>query len=816
MSTRKGKNSKNSSGRKENKHKNLHPHQVWEFRPKLQNQAVVLNSTLDLYTIDYYEVMVDDVRNLITQLIRNHGFNDGSKRYKVISNFTFALIEGREPENPGWLATSEVYRAPSQLGKNFTQLIADYFQVDDPDIQARYYQVINTTLNIVRMVEGLTDDDILSITEKSTTIDQDLLEGFDNFVCQNLEKFKYGEYIPNLFDIRFNIKKNGPNGIPKVESAIKEAIFLKDSRLFNPFRIVCEELNAPYLVSYISLLYDKFSETEDEYASETTANRNRIKREETHLRVLASVPDKGFKTRLVAIVDFWTQLILEPFRSHVQFVVKSKFNKFDFRLDQDLGVAKMVEFQQRCLDCEVIEYKGNLVTLDAKHLKFYDITSWTDRFHRDLQKIVVKNLFTPRFAEAWAQLVVHCPWYHPKSRRILKYGQGQGMGTNGSFDIATLSDHLLIKYVDSNDYDGLIHHIGGYGKVGDDLWIYDPENKIPEIYEKINLPINFTKSKSFCEIGSVAEFCSRTFLNTTDVSRISPNIISKSKNFHYIPILLGLCSSRGIQLNASSFQTLSNITREDGVSYLDKLQEWLASYLVLAQVEHGSMWDSLSVDYLSAGGWLKSDIVKNVIDDAKLNCRLRIGYSLVTILENKEVLQDKLFETVDAMDDYGDEVIQLCDPGVNLFDPGNPMYGFSCELVNDDILTPKQIVVFGRYKDQRSAIHDQLIELTEELASAEDPEDIYTYSLELAKLASKSCYDEGNLNYEHDLIVGQQFKIVKVLRRMSEDFQILYDVSAAQLRSLLQDLEYDEIAERWEGYMPELQTCPKPPSEEVE
>jgi hypothetical protein len=49
--------------------------------------------------------MVDDVRNLITELIRNHGFTDGSRRYNVIKNYIISLIEFRKPENPEWLTT---------------------------------------------------------------------------------------------------------------------------------------------------------------------------------------------------------------------------------------------------------------------------------------------------------------------------------------------------------------------------------------------------------------------------------------------------------------------------------------------------------------------------------------------------------------------------------------------------------------------------------------------------------------------------------------------------------------------------------------
>jgi hypothetical protein len=746
--------------------------------------------------------MVNDVRDLITRLVQNHGFNDGPARYKTIQNYTISLIEGRNPENPGWLATSDSHRVPSQLGENFTQLIAHYFECKEESLIPKYYQVILTTLNIVRMVEGLVDADIESITAKSKPIDQELLNDFEDYVFKTLVDIKPIDSDINLFNIRFNLNRNGPNGIPKIESATQEAVALFDSVLIHPFRIICQELNCQYLYDYLTSLVNSVNK-EDLSNSNLQSNDQQT----THLRTLARIPDKGFKTRMVAIVDFWSQLILEPIRAHVQRVIEIKFGKTDFRKDQDLGVSQMVKFQQRCLDRDEIRFNDNIVKLDAKHLYFYDISSWTDRFHRDLQKIVMRKLFSPRLAEAWGQLTVHCNWYYPKLNRTLKYGQGQGMGTNGSFDIATLTDHLYINYIlDQSNYKGLFPNNECYGKVGDDLWIYDPDGLIPKFYEKINLPINLSKSKQFVCGNSFAEFCARTFFNATDVSRISPNVISKSKDFRYIPLLLGICSSRGIQLDATSFETLQRKLKGSEVSYLDKLQDWLISYLLISLYEPSSQWKSLDLDYLTAGNWLTSELITEFIKDTKLQCRLLIGYSIITILENKEDLEDKLFDLVDAMDEYSDEITQLCNSDANLFDISNPYYAIALESCQTDILSPKQVIVFGRYVDQRVSIQEKVVDLTSELRFIEDPLDIYKYSKELASLAQKSCYDQGNINYNVDRVIGTQYKILKVLNSFNEDYTILEGIDPQQLRSLWQDLPYDELAEKWEGFMPMLST----------
>jgi hypothetical protein len=654
------------------------------------------------------------------------------------------------------------------------------------------------------MVEGLVEADLESVIQKAKPIDQVILDEFSDYVKESLENIKYTGNNVNLFNIRFNLKKNGPNGVPKIESSIQEAHELLNSKLARPFRIVCKELNCEYLYEYLELVTSKTS------CEPINSNLQPESEQSVRLRVLASIPDKGFKTRLVAIVDFWTQLVLEPFRSFVQDVIEIKFGNTDFRKNQDLGVAKMVEFQQQCLEGYEITKNGKTIKLDAKHLKCYDISSWTDNLHRDLQKIVVRELFSPKLAEAWAQLVVHCDWYYPKLHHTIKYGKGQGMGTNGSFDIATLTDHLFINYVidKKTSYKGIFPNNQCYGKVGDDLWIYDPENQIPIFYEKIYLPINYSKSKVFVEGNSFTEFCSRTFFNAEDVSRISPNIISKSKDFRYIPILLGLCSSRGIQLDASSFETLNRKVKGSEETYLHKLQDWLVGYLIIGQYEQSSYWSKLDFNYLETGNWVIGDLVRGLYQDPKLLSRLMIAHSIVTITENYEAVQDKIFEIVDAMDDFGDEVIQLEEPDSNLFDPGNPKFALITSSLEVEYLTPKQVIVLGRYVDQRRLLNHDLIEANDLAANAQTPKDVYEFGKRLLEVSHKSCYDEGNIRYDTNRILGIQYSIVKTLKRLDENYTVLTGLQSKQLRSLWQDLPYDEIAADWEGYFPDLQVDP--------
>jgi hypothetical protein len=344
-----------------------------------------------------------------------------------------------------------------------------------------------------------------------------------------------------------------------------------------------------------------------------------------------------------------------------------------------------------------------------------------------------------------------------------------------------------------------------YGKVGDDLWIYDPENLIPETYLKINLPINFSKSKTFCKAGSIAEFCSRTFWNGVDVSRISPKVINRSNDFRYIPILLGLCANRGVQLDASSFTYLQNNLRDTEETYFDKLQDWILSILVTGKFEQSSYFSKLSLEYLEKGGWLCGSRVISVLSNPTLLTRLLIAHSVIRLVQVTEKIENLLYENVEAMEQFGDEVTSLSEEGTNLFLSPELHEATRTAMTcckTDSVLLPKQIIIFGRYSDQRRLVQNDLYQADFLMMDIDKPQDILGYALALEDIVAKSSYDEGNINYDLKKVYSTQFSIVKTLERLNEDFTTLSLDSSTQIRSVLQDIQYDRINSDWSSEIP--------------
>lgn len=761
-------------------------HTLWKFPGKCDYESKILHSIYPGFTISEYSAMVRDLIQLIELLIRSHGFTVGSQKFGEIKNFTISLIEGRDPENPGWLATSDKHRVPTRLGKNINKLVIRFLVSKDKN--PKMYQSILTLLNVSRKVKGLSDPNLNSVIEKPSKINEKLLVDFDTYVTNQLRAYKFEPRPINLSLVSPSIKKKGPNGIPKVESAYMEAVALRNHLLWRPFKNLCSYLGQEYLVDYLNVLTGATESGSPDDAGPTK------------LRLLVPIPDSGFKTRIVAISDFWTQLILEPVREHVIKVTDELYGPFNFRMNQDKGVTKMVELQQRCMANEVVG--GH--KLEISNLGFLDASTWTDRFHRDLQKITMKHLFSSATSEAWSQLVVHCEWYYKPYDRTIKYGQGQGMGTNGSFDIATLTDHLYINFIIDNDETLSALKSSGvplYGKVGDDLFTYKYQLFL-KAYEDINLPINISKSKVPCALGSVAEFCARTFINGEDVSRISPNIISKATDFKYLPTLIGLCHNRGISINASLFPSLS-LTTKDGVRYLDKLQPWLLCLYVLNDTEENSDHENFNVEQMIEEGWFVNEQYKEFIYDRAARSRLLLGHSFVNLASYMQNLKGKIIDQVGGKKFYGSEITNYLYNSYNFYDLKceSTQYLLSEVFTEQDCLTPKQLIVLERFRTHHSLIRDDFYDVIS--SQPANMREIHDNIREVSRICHRSCYDGGALNYDSVKKNNILTSMTKTLERFDSSLKQL-SLDEHMLKYVYTYIDMDQFPDEYEEFLPEL------------
>jgi hypothetical protein len=278
-------------------------------------------------------------------------------------------------------------------------------------------------------------------------------------------------------------------------------------------------------------------------------------------------------------------------------------------------------------------------------------------------------------------------------------------------------------------------------------------------------------------------------------------------------MLLALCAERGIQLDSLSFESLNRKVRNSEETYLDKLQDWLISLLVIGKYEQSSYYSTLTLDYLEAGNWLVSNRLRDFLIDHQLSARLMICHSIMKIAKSKEDIKNKIFENTFAMDEWGDEITSLCYEGVNLFNPSSEEYITTLsEVKTQSALTPKQIIILGRYVDQRRLVRDELDKIETESWSISNPEDILRFANGLEEIATKSSYDDGRLNYDSKKVITTQFEIVEILNRSNEDLTIFTLRDSNDLRTVLQELQYDRLNSKWGGILPMLDI--EPPASE--
>jgi hypothetical protein len=157
------------------------------------------------------------------------------------------------------------------------------------------------------------------------------------------------------------------------------------------------------------------------------------------------------------------------------------------------------------------------------------------------------------------------------------------------------------------------------------------------------------------------------------------------------------------------------------------------------------------------------------------------------------------------MEQFGDEVTSLSEEGTNLFLSPELHEATRTAMTccnTDSVLLPKQIIVFGRYSDQRRLVQNDLYQADFLMMDIDKPQDILGYALALEDIVAKSSYDEGNINYDLKKVYSTQFSIVKTLERLNEDFTTLSLDSSTQIRSVLQDIQYDRVNSDWSSEIP--------------
>jgi hypothetical protein len=267
---------------------------------------------------------------------------------------------------------------------------------------------ILTLMSIYRTIKAWKNPDLSTITNSYTGLDFNNLD-FDIFI----NKYFVDNNI-KVIDLKWSREKHyysmkaGPNG-RATWMAVLDAISLSDQNLEDIKMLSIDlwlEVNQWRTFDKGIFQYLKFK-PEDTFKQLS--------------RKISIVKDPGGKSRLIAIIDYWSQNIMKEIHNSV------------------FQILKTIETDKTFTQDPHVDFEGPYYS--------FDLSAATDRFPLTLQKRVVRALLgSTEKSEAWARILTNQEFYVPWENKFVKYEVGQPMGAYSSWAVFALTHHIIVQY----------------------------------------------------------------------------------------------------------------------------------------------------------------------------------------------------------------------------------------------------------------------------------------------------------------------------------------------------------------------------------
>jgi hypothetical protein len=219
---------------------------------------------------------------------------------------------------------------------------------------------------------------------------------------------------------------------------------------------------------------------------------------EKYSRKLSYFSDKEGKTRVIAILDYWSQTALKPLHDALMGILKNIPSDFTFNQD---------------------DFQSSLPSTGPYYC--YDLSAATDRMPVDFQVSVLSNLIGIDHALAWKRLLVGEAFVNKDCPEPIYYRAGQPMGAYSSWAAMALSHHVMVQLSAINARvvkPG--HYFPDYCLLGDDLVIANREVALQYkiLCSQLDMPISDEKT---LVSETMLEFAKRIVISGVEVSGFS-------------------------------------------------------------------------------------------------------------------------------------------------------------------------------------------------------------------------------------------------------------------------------------------------------
>jgi hypothetical protein len=293
-----------------------------------------------------------------------------------------------------------------------------------------------------------------------------------------LERWKPIQRLPNIRQVQFPMKNaTGPNTskvLPYGASilAFYDFTAIKDEEFFHSVKAMLAMQNID--ISHYDVKQGRYSHSK-----------------------IVSLQDKFGKERIIAIGDVISNWAVSP--------LEVNFQK---------GLSSM-----RCSVAYKQSVVPDLIRGLGPHLYSADLSAFTDRFPRQLQKAVVSARYGSTVGNHWETILTKRTF--ESKRGPISYEVGNPMGFLSSWSVSTMTHHAFIEFLGSKY--GINKVYDKYIMLGDDIVIADEElyKKYIENIQKLGIPISHSK----CTISKTGytEFAKRLFTPKGEITGFPVN-----------------------------------------------------------------------------------------------------------------------------------------------------------------------------------------------------------------------------------------------------------------------------------------------------
>jgi hypothetical protein len=318
-----------------------------------------------------------------------------------------------------------------------------------------------------------------------STVTVDVLEGLREHVSgfwRELRKLSPGVRQPGWWQSYHFTTKKGPSKGNAMMECWDNFLALPSTLL----RSICS-LGGPHLARRIGFLLSNKALFQEFLKGKPSPT----------LRRLVPIHDKEGKTRVVAILDYWSQTALYPVHAWIFSILK--------KIPQDMT------FNQG-------EYKDIVLKWDTpeKVVKKFsvDLTQATDRFPISLLVLVLSGILPTEKINAWKDIMVGYPFTFSGVGDV-NYGAGNPMGAYSSWSTFALAHHFVVFVACRRAC--VRWATCKYVLLGDDILIGD--SRVARKYLKIlqDLGVEVSPGKTY-ESYDLCEFAKRLLYRGEEIS----------------------------------------------------------------------------------------------------------------------------------------------------------------------------------------------------------------------------------------------------------------------------------------------------------